>query len=871
MRRLALLFLAVLLASSSPLWGRGGGGCLLPGTRVETPDGPRAIEELRPGDRVVSVVAGRPVEARVQACTLVHAESYIRIHAGGRVVRATAEHPFRVGDGVYKIAGELKPGDSVMVLEDGRLKPCAVDRVQTLAEPTTAYNLTVWPGGSFVAEGLVVHNKGCFLPDTPIVRADGVTTAISHLKPGDALLAFTADGKTVVSRVNSILTAEVDEYLQVTLPLVVLNVTPDHPFYVGRGVFRSAESLTAGQEVYAYDGAGLSVQKVVGVRRVAQRATVYNLQTDRPNTFFAGGIAVHNKGGCFPAGTSIAIPGGATNIEGIRAGDVILAVGADGRSRSAVVRSVFVTINTLLRIATESVSLDVSATHPLRLIDGTFRPAGEISPGDVLCRVVDGAIQPAEVRGVQYLGGQHAVYNLQVDDPHTFIAQGLIVHNKGGGGGFHGGGHSYGGGSHGSSGGGDSVVPIIFGIGIVLVIVFVIVFRKKGKEEEDLDYCFPASQVAPKARKTEKLLEFISKVDGLWTVEALRQHATDVFLKLQTCWEARDYQPMTGLMMGDLYAQHMAQLSAMTNSHEINRIEGAAVESAEIVNVRYTEKADQREFTALMTAKARDYYVDDRDNSFLRGDRQPARFQEFWTFQLQGAAFLLREIEQSRESSVLTEDNFFEAFHDSMVDQIYGKDAKAQGQAGPWQDEQEETKASRIERLLAFLVQTEKRWDRAAMIKRARQVFLAVYLCRQGAPEFPVPVADLYGDLAEALQAEIAAQAARGLSVEFRNLCVRKADLVLVRNYRDTAKDEFVVHISAHAQRVQTRGGQIIYQEDYVRPFDEYWTFGFRDGQWKLKEILPPGDAQGAVGQENVDEGSSASQLQWFYRQKRAI
>lgn len=103
------------------------------------------------------------------------------------------------------------------------------------------------------------------------------------------------------------------------------------------------------------------------------------------------------------------------------------------------------------------------------------------------------------------------------------------------------------------------------------------------------------------------------------------------------------------------------------------------------------------------------------------------------------------------------------------------------------------------------------------MLERARQVFLVVYLCRQGTSEFPLPVSDLDGELAEALRSEIASQAARGVSLEFRNLCVRKADLVLVRNYRDSSRDEL------------------------------------------------------AIQQENVDEDSSASQLQWFYRQKRAI
>jgi len=78
----------------------------------------------------------------------------------------------------------------------------------------------------------------------------------------------------------------------------------------------------------------------------------------------------------------------------------------------------------------------------------------------------------------------------------------------------------------------------------------------------------------------------------------------------------------------------------------------------DLVHVRYTEKKDQREFTALNTASARDTYVDDRTGDFLRGDDKPARFQEFWTFQLIDGQWFLREIEQAGESDILKDENF---------------------------------------------------------------------------------------------------------------------------------------------------------------------------------------------------------------------
>jgi predicted lipid-binding transport protein (Tim44 family) len=285
--------------------------------------------------------------------------------------------------------------------------------------------------------------------------------------------------------------------------------------------------------------------------------------------------------------------------------------------------------------------------------------------------------------------------------------------------------------------------------------------------------------------------------------------------------------------------------------------------------VRYTEKADHREFTALVTASAMDSYVDDRTGTFLRGDKTSAKFQEFWTFQQVDGHWVLREIEQSGESDVLKEENFLEALTDDTVRGIYGETAD-QGAAGPWLEKKTEEKASRTDRLLNFLVQTDKLWSRQLMLERARQVFLSVYLARESGDVSQVAAADLFREAAKSLEAQMHQWQANGMRVEYRNLCVRKVELILVRNFADRALDEFTVRIDAHAQRIIRKGDQVMSEQAYVTPFEEHWTFGRLDEQWKLKEVLPPARAKKFVGQENVDEDSSLGQLQWYYSQTRA-
>jgi predicted lipid-binding transport protein (Tim44 family) len=414
---------------------------------------------------------------------------------------------------------------------------------------------------------------------------------------------------------------------------------------------------------------------------------------------------------------------------------------------------------------------------------------------------------------------------------------------------------------------------IIFGliVGVCLILSLSGRFESDGSTDEDLDYVYARSAITPKAAKTKKLLEFLARVDETMAPEKLVEQAKSTFIELQKCWQSRAYQPMQSLLMPDLYAEHCSQLSGLIANHELNIISDLRVEQVDIVNVRYGQKKHEQEYTALITATARDYYVEDRTRGFLRGDEQPARFQEFWTFQRQDGAWRLREIEQSRESDALKDENFFEQFTDTGLNQVYDDTANQAGPAGPWLDKATETKATRTERLLNFLVQTDKLWNRQAMLERARKVFLDVTLAREKGDPGSIPTDEMFPGIAAGLQGELIQLGANGTRLEFRNLCVRKVELIFVQNYSDNSQDEFTVRISAHAQRAVQRNNLLISRDAYVTPFVEFWTFGRLDNDWKLKEVVPAARGNDIIGAENVDEGSSPGQLEWFYKQTRAV
>lgn len=723
----------------SPLWARGGGGCISPDAMVATPNGPVPVEKLKVGDRVWTWNLGASEPGSVEGVFVSQGRSLLTIRTREGALSLTREHLVMTGPGEYRRAESLAPGKRVLVLREGKVRSRRIREITVKDWDGPVYNLLVLPGGTFASNSILTHNKGCFLPDTPILRSDGTQEKISRVRPGDELLAFDPEMGLVRTRVAEVLKRDVEEHLEVRTEEGTLEVTPDHPLFVGGGKFRSAGLLRPGETIWAWDGRELRPQKILSTRRIRGPSEVFHLRTDLPHTFFAGGILVHNKGG-----------------------------GSFGGSRS----------------------FGSSSSR-------SSYPRGSSSP----------------------------------EEPPW--------------------------------------IPFVIFIALVILAIVVSRLAKRSKSE-NLDYLYSRSEIDKKAAKTEKLMVFLARQDPTLAPGELAERARSTFVQLQRCWEARDYGPMKPLMAPALYDQHVAQLKSMERNHEINRIEDLQVEKVDLVHLHYTDDPSQRSFTALITAKAKDYYVDDRTGKFLRGDMAPARFQEFWTFRLQDSQWVLSEIEQAGESDILKDENFVEAFTQDTLQRIYGEEAK-EGTVGPWMPGKQALKATRTERLLNFLARTDPLWDKDKLLQRAREVFMALYLARESGDPARLPEGDLFPDLARDLREQMEKWRAQGLTLEMRNLCVRKVTLLLVRNFRDSSKDDFTVRIDAHAQRIVRKGEKVISQEAYVTPFEEYWTFGRLDRTWKLKEVLPPAKGKELVAQENVDEESTPGQLQWYYRQERAL
>ena len=161
----------------------------------------------------------------------------------------------------------------------------------------------------------------CFAAGTPIVLADGSTTLIEDIHPGDIILAFdpaenSGRGALKPCRVTRIFRNETEEWIELSNGLTV---TPGHRFLDQYGMFRTIEDILATDgTIVLEDG---SLEQVTGKIIVysqetadlyeqaeAQMAThgalalapaipgwqTYNFEVEDLHTYIAGGVRVHN-------------------------------------------------------------------------------------------------------------------------------------------------------------------------------------------------------------------------------------------------------------------------------------------------------------------------------------------------------------------------------------------------------------------------------------------------------------------------------------------------------------------------------------------------------------------------------------------------
>ncbi len=312
------------------------------------------------------------------------------------------------------------------------------------------------------------------------------------------------------------------------------------------------------------------------------------------------------------------------------------------------------------------------------------------------------------------------------------------------------------------------------------------------------------SAAVQKADATEKLFREQSNRDPRFEWEGTLRTIRHAFLTLQQSWSARDYRMMAPLVFPHLRKSHESQIATLVRHREVNKMEEVEILDIRIIQLTIQAARNTYAFSAFITAKARDYTLREPDGKMIRGSMEVETFEEFWTFQHDGKAWLLREIDQVDTSTLLYEPNSVDWTHGlrEQEDPLM-PDLDPRGKISRWiRNQSKRNPIWQEDRMRSFGRTLALAYIEALETKSLEKIH-------------PVVTSEYSRSLKEILKQS------EGRDLEHRNLCTKSAEITWVSE----SPPAFNVTVKMHAQRVVLEGQRVIQSDPDILPFEMILQF----------------------------------------------
>lgn len=203
------------------------------------------------------------------------------------------------------------------------------------------------------------------------------------------------------------------------------------------------------------------------------------------------------------------------------------------------------------------------------------------------------------------------------------------------------GGSNYGGSWGGSSGGGwggSGAGWALFALGsghgssggiIVLIIIVFIVFNiMKNARRRGGAVSFGDARVANHSELMP--IQSIRDTDPNFSEAAIREKISNLYVRMQNAWQAKEFETMRPYMADALYNQFKLQLDELVRSECTNHVERIAVLEVNLIGWRSDEANDA--IVAELQTRIIDYISNDRTGKVISGSKTTEKFMTYeWT------------------------------------------------------------------------------------------------------------------------------------------------------------------------------------------------------------------------------------------------
>ncbi len=206
----------------------------------------------------------------------------------------------------------------------------------------------------------------------------------------------------------------------------------------------------------------------------------------------------------------------------------------------------------------------------------------------------------------------------------------------GGGGGYSGGGADF---DWDDYGGGDSYYysddPGEMSVaGVVIVVAFIIIFLVVRAKIGQISSSMSSTTASMTVRQSgtnpitpeqeAAVVEQVRAVDPDFAAEQFRAYASDVILRVQEAWEARDWAVVRPYESDKLFAVHQRQLQEFIDQKKTNHMDGQYIQQVSLAG--FTQDGANEVLTVRIDMSLSDYTTDDATGQIVDGVKN-AKYQ----------------------------------------------------------------------------------------------------------------------------------------------------------------------------------------------------------------------------------------------------
>jgi len=199
-----------------------------------------------------------------------------------------------------------------------------------------------------------------------------------------------------------------------------------------------------------------------------------------------------------------------------------------------------------------------------------------------------------------------------------------------GGGGSDWGDSDYGGGGSGGSLGITITVMVI--VAVVILLINVLGKKKTGGAQ-------PAGAAVTDASRLRSIAEYRQK-DPRFSEPELQGKISNLYVKMQNCWTAKNLEPLRPYFTDMAYAQFDRQLDSYRMNYRTNYVERIAVLGVELRGW-YEEEGNDCIVAAVRT-RIVDYVVDDNTRSIVSGSNTAEKFMTYEYIMIRSSGYAAR-------------------------------------------------------------------------------------------------------------------------------------------------------------------------------------------------------------------------------------